>query len=244
MKTYLKFHTTRTGTEAVSIHTEEKQIYVFLLNNKGQIIAMFENYEGLKDAAPWDLTGTEAEKVLIEITTHMDKYNCLANLNYNSELRTIFLAKKVQAKEGFYYQNPIHELIETHNLKGIGKYIWQDYFEAQDRIRSLQQTVDNFRIYGTDSPKQIEKIKAQREKEERAAEKKRQKQIKNKAAEIKRLAKKEGYKYAAIIRNYTNKGRKYLGESVEFRTEKPQTRSYYEITETSLPVIAEKLLFS
>jgi hypothetical protein len=249
MKTVLNFCVTKTGTEAVIITVVEptsvcnlnvKEYEILLIDSKGRIISVFKEYPGLKPVEGWSLKGTQAEEYIKEMQEYFEKHIGTGSL-YN----VVKLALKIQKHQGqFHYNNPIWEIIESQNLKGQGKYIWKDFIEAQDKIKSLQQTVDKFRMYGTDNNKQIEGIKAQREKEEKAAEKKRQKQIKDKAAEIKKMAKREGYKYAAIVRIYANKGRKYLGESVEFRTEKPQTRKYYEITENSLPVIAEKLLFS
>jgi len=243
MKT--EFKITKTGTKVLYLeHTNSigTTFQNVLFTDKGDIIAIFNDYTTFETSEKFELTG-DVLKYYIIVSQNLTKYGCL--FNERSEFFTdVSLAKKIQVDSfQFYYENTISDILKTINTSN--RHVYRELYEAKDKIKNLQLSLEQsnknlifLQKYGTVDTKTIDKII---DKQKKAAAKVRNAKIKAKVMELKSELKK-GNCYIAVLRNYSNKGRKYLGESVEYRTSKPTTQKYYFIDKMNLLNLAEKLV--
>lgn len=218
MKRIIKSAITTTGTEALIVNNGLGfGDYIILMNEKREPIAEFKNYPVTPAKHDYNIAGTEVEKML------------------NEKSYIYFIAKKMQENSGiFHYHYPLHEIVEGE-LNSQEKIDFnRKIVELNAKVADLQNSLYNYRTFGTDNKREIEKIKKGQEKEARKVAKKEAKELKHaieKEARILIAKKKEGFKYIAIHRIWggSPKHLKFNGISKDFVIEKPRTREYFEL---------------
>lgn len=139
------------------------------------------------------------------------------------------------------------QLINQYGFEYEIKKLQTQIEEQRKEIEYKEKTIINYKLFGTNDFKQIEKIKIQNAKIQAKQEKQFQKEkalkIKEKEKQLK-LELKKGNKFVAICRNWTGskKHLKFQGETIEFRTSKPTTRNWYELRTETIKEVAEKLI--
>jgi hypothetical protein len=222
---------TRTNTSAISLFFDGKLYRVLLITSKGEIIGIFKEYDLFESCESIDLAGTMAKKYIAIFTDNMQKYGC--TFNERSDFwNNIILAKRIQDISGFHYHNPIYSIaqkLENYDYKSAMTQV----VELHEKNKRLDHELALFKLYGTSDAKKIERIKKEWAKEQARAKRAYAKVI-NASAKAKYVEltqkRREGYEYIAIVRNYANKGQRFMGETLEYRTEKPRTKHYFTIS--------------
>jgi len=247
----IEFGKSRTGTEMIRITNQMAGIgacdYFIKMTPKREIVNVYNDYHEFSPINyGYNLAGTEAGVLVDNICKHLQSYNCLFNVGPSDELYAIRDAKMLATYLGrFEYDFTLTEAKAEIKESTYLKYVLSDLFEEKRKAESLKKCLDLMQNYGTLDTKKIEKIKKEREKAALKAEKLRLKLRKEKIAENVRSLKlkmKEGYTHIAVVRAYSNKGRKFHGETLEFRKEKPTTRNYFTLEKENIQRNAEGLL--
>ena len=239
MKTNLKTSYSKSPVISIEIgygHIENKFKLLLALTSDGEI------YRTCKLEECEEVEEFEAKISELTIKLIGDKYVSknigLTDLGMKINIQK-WLQKNVAYVPYVLAHNPLHSL-DTQRYYDV-----MELNNKFEKIHEMQRTIDNLRNFGTENTKSIAKIKAEREKQalktEKIAEKAKQLKIKENVVLLKNKLK-NGEKFIAVVRVFSNKGRRFHGESLEFRNEKPKTNTYFEITKENLKVVAEKIL--
>ena len=241
MKTIVTYKTatTKTGTKAIIININDKIYQIVLSTDDLKIIAILKEYQNLTECDDFDISGTETGKYFQVIKKNLENYNCLFNERCEF-FENISLAIKMQEGK-FFYDYPIYKFLETleNPTKWEFKNIISDYFKLLKDKNDLQKRFKTLQKYGTLDAKKIKKIDLENEKTAKRIEKARLRERKQRELEVKKilLSKlKDGYNFLAVMRIWggAKKHLKFQGTTIEFRTEKPRTRNFRELTKATL----------
>ena len=234
-----KTATTRTGTKVIIINVNDKIEQIVLSTDDLKIIAILKEYQNLTECENYDISGTQAGEFFQVIKKNLEKYRCLSN-EYGEFFENISLARKMQEGK-FFYDYPIYKFLETLEkpTKWEFKNITIDFFKLLKEKTDLQKRFETLQKYGTLDAKKIKKIDIENEKTAIRIEKARLIWRKKRELEIKKLLLsklKDGYNFIAVMRIWgrAKNHLKFQGTKIEFRTEKPRTRNFIELTKANL----------
>jgi hypothetical protein len=241
MKTNTTSVITRTGgTKGIIFETDYSKKTILFTDN-GKIISIHDKYD-VEPCEPHNIEGTQVSEYIENLIYHFEKWGCTWNARQEEIYQRVSLAADVQREEGrFHYNNPIYQILERVNKDPD---IYRAWLSERINVKRKEAIITNYSVYGTNDERKISRIKKEWEKKAKAESRVKSKALKIKEKENLMLLKakiKEGYTYIAFMRNYRkSKGHfSYLGETLEFRTSKPTTKRYYELTKETIKDVAK-----
>lgn len=210
-----------------------------ICDSQMRVVAIMDNYSTVPSDVNYNLSGTQVETLL------KSDYNSILNQNNGYIFQ---VAKYVQQQSlCHFYDFPIWKIVDNFEKN-------KDYFKLQcanmahsEEVFELKKRIKNLQDFGTENAKEINKIKIQREKDAKKLAKIEAKnlaqKIKSKEIFLKQKIK-EGYNYIAVMRVWSRSGgyNHFKGESLEFRFEKPTTKTCFYFDKKNIKEVAKKIV--